>query len=596
MQDSLANLNKQKGIDMSIEPDYFTNLYHNNLQCIWDSLLPAPDVCVIKKDGTTEHLDRRIQDVVKHYLFNIAQFTISILTLPFTALFSCVSSLFGRVTVKPKPIHQVESHTPEAFGYANSGFQDGGIGTSFDPSSLKGQGVGDWNEILERAVQRVNENGGKIGDITHGITLKEGQKIEDLFVNIMDHPKTFAKLLKELGCTAYRISLERSVLEPTQGEFNPKAIQKYQKLFEAMQAEDVEPWPTAHHFTNPDWFIKQGDFANEANIENFVKYCEKMVEVFPTVKNWMTFNEPGIRGLEAYVRGEHPPQQKHIPTAALIVRNILVAHTQAYAAMKKKNPNLNVGITHQWLKFKPLGNNPIEKLVAYFFTSLAHTPIYNFFKNGEMAIKIPFRANVQLRYEDNTTQKVADFVGVQAYGFARVGIFGTKAVVHPGAEGKVNNIVFPRLGIGFTAGSTCKEGGSMQYFGPADTPEDLVEVLEEAFSIPKERVSAIGITETGSDAYRMNFGEKTFKVDNQAQADSMGKIHEITQKYPLTCLFFWTLNRHCEWLSGGMPHLGVTKLKNEGQKITYEKTPGVLKVQEIFKGMQEKLEQKNKAA
>lgn len=565
---------------------YFTNMYYGNLERIWDSLLPAPDIRVIKENGDIETVDQAIASIAKHYLHNIAQLAISLVFLPFTFVFSSISSLLqGRVTVKQHPHQLNNSHTPEAFGFANSLFQDSGVGTDYDTSSLKGLGIGDWNKILKRHPQIVTKNGEKTGKITHGITLQENDSVEDLFVNIIDHPVAFAQLLKDLGCSAYRVSLERSVIEPKPGEFNDTAIQKYHDLANALINEGITPWFTLHHFTNPQWFEDLGGFTSEDNINGFVQYCEEMVDRLDIVENWMTFNEPGIRGLEAFVRGEHPPEKKDIPTAAKVVRNLLIAHTKAYAAMKAKNKDLNIGITHQWLKFLPLGGNPIEKITAHFFTNLAHSP-FNFFKDGVMKIKIPFKANVQLRYENKTAKKIADFLGVQAYGFPRIKIGFNRGKPYPGAADKVTNFTLPFLGLGFTAGSTRKGEGSMQYFGPPCEPNDLIDVLDEAFTIPKERIPAIGITETGSDAKRMNFGEENFEVDNAAQAKAIGEIFKITQSYNLACLFFWTLNRHCEWKSGNMSHLGFTKLRNEQDgSISYENTAAIEEIREIFQKM-----------
>lgn len=548
------------------------------LRNIWESLLPAPDIWIIKKNGSIEKVDQTVQSVVAHYLYNSAQLVVSLLALPFTSVVSLLEN--GALQHSS---YRVAHHFPKAFGFANSGFQDGAIGTRYDPSSLRGHGCGDWDKILKKSPQIVTANGEKTGAITHGITLQEGEQIQDLFLNTIDHPQTFAKLLKSLGCSAYRISLERSVIEPNPSEFNEIALEKYRALFQALKDEGVAPWVTLHHFTNPQWFEDQGDFINEKNIDGFVSYAEKMVDSFPIVKNWMTFNEPGIRGLEAYIRGEHPPQKTDIPTAALLIRNILIAHTKAFSAMKAKREDLNVGITHQWLKFLPFSGNPIETTVSYFFTSLVHTPLFNFFKEGEMKIQIPFIANVQLR--DENRGKIADFLGVQAYGFARLKIGFNNGTPHPGAADKVNNF------FRFTAGSTCEEGGSMQYFGPPCKPEDLKDVLDEAFSIPKGRIPAIGITETGSDAKRMDFGKKDIKVDENAQAEAFQNIFAITQHYPLNCLFYWTLNRHCEWLSGGMPHLGISKLKNEEDgTISYKETPALREVQKQFHAMKQELQ------
>ena len=133
----------------------------------------------------------------------------------------------------------------------------------------------------------------------------------------------------------------------------------------------------------------------------------------------------------------------------------------------------------------------------------------------------------------------------------------------------------------------------MQYFGPPSHPVDLIDVLDEAFRIPKSRIEGKGITETGADARRMRFGETEMRIDNDAQARDFIEIARIVEKYPLVCLFFWTLNRHCEWRSGGLPQLGVTKVRNDGNGgFACEETPGLQATRDIFNQFRSTLEKK----
>ena len=554
--------------------DPFLDLYHRNLTSVWDSLLPAPDVRIIKLDGATENVDQTIVQIATHYFCNVIQFCVAAAFTPITFTLSAVSSLIyqapslsDRVNHPEKFTHpaQVEGHHIPNFGVSCSDFQDGARGTSFDKSSMAGAGTSDWDKLLKRPIQRVTRDGETIGEPTHGITLQEGESLEDLFINVIDHPIEFAKFLKSLGVTAHRTSIERSVVEPKPGEFNDVAIEKYRTLYTALEKEGIKPYVTLHHFTNPQWLEELGGFANEDNIPGFVRYTEKVVRQIPEVKNWMTFNEPGIRALEGHLRGEHPPQHQNVLEAAQVIRNLLTAHIKTYAALKKINPDLNIGLTHQWLGFLPFSNsNPIERITAYFFTSLVHTPIFQFFKEGELHIKIPFKANVQLRYEDPSaakTQKIADFLGIQAYGYPRVKVGVTNGTPYPGAAGKVNNFTLPWLKIGFTAGSTCEEGIRMQYFGPPAKATDLIHVLDEAHTIPHERISSLGISETGRDAVTMGHGEAGMTSNNALQAAGVHEILAIARDYPIDFVFWWTLHRNCEWISGGLPELGLAKIE-----------------------------------
>lgn len=559
------------------------NLYQSNLDALWDSLLPAPDVLELREDGSVAKVAFTTGQVASHYLANAAKFFAAVAALPFTFV---GASLFGRVQKLPSPPEG--SHIPGVFGYAASMFQDQAAGTTFDPSSLKGQGVGDWDKVLAREPQRVDGDGRKLLPLSDGITLREGERTQDLFFNMIDHPREFAELLQRSGCTAYRISLERSVLEPERGVYNLEAVQKYRDLFHALKDHHIEPWVTLHHFTNPQWFEELGGFEKEENIEGFVQFACSMAQAFPMVGNWMTFNEPGIRGMEGYQRGEHPPEVKSFPRAAQVIRNLMIAHTRARMAMKKVQPDLNVGFTHQWLKFLPYGRwNLVEKAAAALFTSLAHTPIMGWCKEGKMEIKIPFLANVQLidRRED---RKLADFLGIQAYGFPRVKVGLNGGKDHPGAADKAHNFTPIPGWLGFTAGSTCGEGGTMQYFGPPCSPDDFHEAAREAFSIPEERISGKGVTETGVDANLMKFGEKHFRIDNEAQAEWLKKVVDAWSRYPLKCFFLWTLHRNNEWRSGQLPKLGVTTVRNsEDGSFNVENTPAYQLMTRVYNSWKE---------
>lgn len=558
------------------------DLYRYNLNILWDSLLPAPDILELHDDGSVTKTALTTWDAAQHYLANVAKFFAGMAALPLTFV---GASLFGRVQkVSPPP---EGTFIPGAFGYAASMFQDQGTGTRFDPSSLRNEGVGDWDKVLAREPQRVDGDGRKLEPSSHGITLREGERPEDLFFNMIDHPEEFAELLARSGCTAYRISLERAVLEPASGVYSPAAIQKYGRLFQALHDRGVEPWVTLHHFTNPQWFEELGGFENERNIEGFVEFARTMAREFPMVKHWMTFNEPGIRGMEGYQRGEHPPEVKDIARAAQVIRNLMIAHTRARMAMREVSPDLAIGFTHQWLKFVPYGWNPVEKITAAFFTCFAHDPIMGWCKNGDMEIKIPLRANVRL-IDRRADRRVADFLGIQAYGFPRVKVGLTGGERHPGAADKVNNFtLIPGL-LGFAAGSTCGQGGAMQYFGPPCAPDDLHEVAREALSIPPERIPDKGVTETGIDANQMPFGADHFSIDPQAQASWLGKVIDVWSRYRLNCFFLWTLHQNCEWKSGSLPKLGITTVRNRADGgFDVENTPAYRLMTRVFNGWRE---------
>ena len=83
-------------------------------------------------------------------------------------------------------------------------------------------------------------------------------------------------LLKELGFTDYRFSLEWSRIEPADGEFSNVALDHYARLCEGLLEAGVAPVVTFHHFTTPLWLADQGGWSSDAMPDRFAAYCEQV--------------------------------------------------------------------------------------------------------------------------------------------------------------------------------------------------------------------------------------------------------------------------------------------------------------------------------
>ena len=61
-------------------------------------------------------------------------------------------------------------------------------------------------------------------------------------------------LIKELGVSHYRFSIEWSRIEPQEGQFDSEAIQWYSDLVDELLIQGIQPMATLHHFTQPLWW------------------------------------------------------------------------------------------------------------------------------------------------------------------------------------------------------------------------------------------------------------------------------------------------------------------------------------------------------
>jgi hypothetical protein len=419
-----------------------------------------------KKDRI-EETNLNILKKTYHYATVFFKASIHLITIPFGVTFSCINNFKNKTfqlikssnpskqkILSENELSKILKEKVDQVGFSDSLFQSCGLGTKFSKPSFDGRC--DWDSWVENPKDHI-----------------EGDKkdIQSSFRNYLDDPDNLVKLLKSLGVSAYRFSLERSIIEPKKDTYDLKAIQKYIDLCKKLKEANIEPWLTLNHFVQPKWFSDNGGFSSKENSVNFVKYCETIIPKFKDyVTNWMTFNEPGVDAFQREIRLKYPKGKGNIKAAIEDMKNMLIAHLAIYKKIKKSHPNLNIGITHQWLKFVAANDyNPIERIASFALSLIAHYSVFNCLKTG--SLRIPFLVNIKLWDEK---ERPFDFIGVQSYGFPVLKV-GFSLGKEPGV---VTKYKLPFFNYYFTTGATCKdEGGKVSSFGPPFAPDDLERAL-----------------------------------------------------------------------------------------------------------------------
>lgn len=173
------------------------------------------------------------------------------------------------------------------------------------------------------------------------------------------------KLAKELGHNATRISLEWSRIEPEEGKFDEKELQRYKEVILHLRELGIEPFVTLWHWTIPIWLKNKGGWANKRVIEYFARYTEMIMKTFGDhVAFWLTLNEPEIYTANSYLTGIWPPQKKNPWHYFWVLRHLIQAHRKAYRIIKQLHPTAQVGIAKNNIHFEPYKNKLINKLVS----------------------------------------------------------------------------------------------------------------------------------------------------------------------------------------------------------------------------------------
>jgi beta-glucosidase len=185
------------------------------------------------------------------------------------------------------------------------------------------------------------------------------------------------KILKELNLNSFRFSIEWSRIEPEENKFNEKALAHYQEMIDWLNKNNIEPFVTLWHFTNPIWFAEKGGWAKKENIKYFEKYVEYIIKNLKGVKFFITINEPVIYSSAVYIQKEFPPAKFSFFKFIQTNRNLLEAHNRVYKIIKNIDSNLHVGLAQHVVSFRPYKNWLPNKLITNFLEWFNNRRVFN---------------------------------------------------------------------------------------------------------------------------------------------------------------------------------------------------------------------------
>lgn len=202
-------------------------------------------------------------------------------------------------------------------------------------------------------------------------------------------------LIKELGHTAHRFSIEWSRIEPQEGQWDEAEIEHYRQVLRALRARNIEPFITLWHFTLPTWFAESGGFERDDAPEIFARYCEQVTSRLGNLcTHFSTMNEPNVYATHGYLYGAWPPFKrvkilwkkigkedgtseiarpkvsfKHIFDYLRVERQLIAAHKLAYIQIKKVQPEAIVSLVkhvHYFHGHQNRQNILKAKIMTYF--------------------------------------------------------------------------------------------------------------------------------------------------------------------------------------------------------------------------------------
>lgn len=143
-------------------------------------------------------------------------------------------------------------------------------------------------------------------------------------------------LMKEMGLKSYRFSISWPRIMPEDGKVNPKGIAFYKNLVAELKKAGIEPLVTLYHWDMPLWMDKMGGWKSPKIIDKYLEYVKVVVDALSDdVQYWMTFNEPQVFIMMAYVMGSYAPFKHDVFTFKNHLRHMLLSHGKAVKLIRQ---------------------------------------------------------------------------------------------------------------------------------------------------------------------------------------------------------------------------------------------------------------------
>ncbi|HVZ75426.1 MAG TPA: family 1 glycosylhydrolase [Polyangia bacterium] len=205
--------------------------------------------------------------------------------------------------------------------------------------------------------------------------------------------------LRALGANMYRLGVEWSRLEPTEGAWDEAAAARYHEMFAALRAAGVTPMVNLWHFTLPTWVSEKGGLEWDGAPAALADFARRAGAAFgDQVDWWCTLNEPNVYVAKGYLAAQWPPGVADPARGVRVMAALERAHGLMAAALREADRvdadgdgfATRVGLAHNVRVFDPRSPwNPIDRVVARAADDFYDEQLLDAVATGRVRAKLP---------------------------------------------------------------------------------------------------------------------------------------------------------------------------------------------------------------
>lgn len=373
-------------------------------------------------------------------------------------------------------------------------------------------------------------------------------------------------MMAQLGLGAYRFSIAWPRILPTgRVPLEPRGLDFYERLVDALLANNIQPYATLYHWDLPQALQDQGGWTNRDTAYAFADYAETVVKRLGNrVAGWITLNEPWCAAYLGYGIGIHAPGIQDRQTAITVGHHVLLAHGLALprirAHMKR---DAQVGITLNFTPVYAIDERPETQhdveLVDAFTNRWFLDPIFRGRYPEQMFTSMGLQPPPMQDGDMQVISAPVDFLGVNNY---------TRTVIRGRDRTQVSSLLADTPDVvERIPGATYTEMGWEVH---PQSLRDLLIRLYRDYAVP-----ALYVTENGAAFNDVWSGSDL--VQDPQRIDYLrtylaGLGEAIAQGVPLKGYFVWSLLDNFEWAEGYSKRFGIVYIDYSSQRRIWKES------------------------
>jgi beta-glucosidase len=369
-------------------------------------------------------------------------------------------------------------------------------------------------------------------------------------------------LMRAMNLNSYRFSISWPRIQPSgSGAANPKGVDYYSRLVDALLEAHIRPLVTLYHWDLPQALDDAGGWPNRDTAGRFADYVQLLAQALgDRVSDWMLFNEPDAFVDLGYLEGTHAPGHQSLLDFLRATHVVNLAQGAGFHALKAARQTARAGTAFSMSSCEPATNSAEDKLAAERAHAITNIWFLEPALRGRYPEALTFLPETAMGVRSGDMEKTRaalDFIGINLY-------YRTIASA-PGAMERAAHAQQWLFPVKMDAGHE----GPVTDIGWEVWPKSLYDMVMRITRDYNRPV--IEITESGCS---YNDGPDASGVIHDARRVSYHRDYlsalarAITEGANVRGYHAWTLMDNLEWTEGFSQRFGLAYVDFKTQKRT----------------------------